>query len=50
MKPKENTMESATLDLNIEALDPIEAPLSDEFWTGFVGGIGVGAAVFAVLT
>ena len=35
------------MDLQIENLDAIEAPLSDDFWTGVAVGIIIGAVVVA---
>jgi hypothetical protein len=34
------------MDLNLEMLDDIEAPLSDAFWGGF--GIGLGVVALGV--
>jgi hypothetical protein len=33
------------MNLTIESLDQIEAPLSNDFWTGFLGGAGLVIAV-----
>lgn len=38
------------MDLCIETLDDVEAPLSDEFWTGFVGGCVIVGGIVAVVT
>ena len=38
------------MDLKIEMLDAVEAPLSDEFWTGFLGGAGLVLGVAALVT
>jgi len=35
------------LDLKLEALDVIDVPLSDEFWTGFFAGAGLTLAIAA---
>jgi hypothetical protein len=37
------------MDLCIETLDDVEAPMSDEFWTGFVGGVVVIGTIAAVV-
>lgn len=39
------------MDLNLEPLENLEAPLSDAFWAGFAIGLGIvgtGAAIVAV--
>jgi hypothetical protein len=41
-------MKSA-LDLNLELLADIEAPLSDEFWTGVGIGIGIVACAAGIV-
>lgn len=38
------------MDLQLELLDDIEAPLSDEFWTGFVAGAGLVLGIAAIAT
>lgn len=38
------------MDLKIETLDPVEAPLSDQFWEGFIGGAGIVLGVAALVT
>lgn len=37
------------MNLNLEILDDLEAPLSDEFWTGFIAGAGLVLGVAAVV-
>jgi hypothetical protein len=37
------------MDLNLEILDDIEAPLSDSFWTGFGIGAGVVLGIAAIV-
>jgi hypothetical protein len=37
------------LELNLELLGDIEAPLSDEFWTGVGIGIGIVAAAAGIV-
>lgn len=37
------------MDLEIETLEPIEAPMSREFWDGFVAGAGVVIAAGALV-
>ena len=36
------------MELKLESLDAIEAPLSDEFWTGFAIGAGIILAAAAL--
>jgi len=36
------------MDLNIEALENIEAPLSNDFWAGFAIGVGTAATVAGI--
>ena len=36
------------MNLGLEALESIEAPLSD-FWSGFIAGVGVGIVVGGVI-
>lgn len=38
------------MDLKLEVLDDLEAPLSDAFWTGFVAGAGLVLAAAAIAT
>lgn len=39
------------MDLNLELLDNMEAPLSNDFWAGFaigVGVVGLGVAIVSI--
>lgn len=36
------------MNLKIEALDAIEAPLSNDFWMGFLGGALLVALIYLV--
>jgi hypothetical protein len=42
------------MDLEMEVLEPLEAPLENEFWTGFANGaamaLGAVAIVVAITT
>jgi len=38
------------MDLTFETLDDLEAPLSNDFWTGFVAGAGLIIAIGALTT
>lgn len=36
------------MDLNLEMLEELEAPMSDEFWDGVVAGVSIIGAVVGI--